>query len=323
VRVLVTGGAGFIGSHIADRFAAEGHRVHVVDNLYTGYRHNLDPAWGFSEIDISLGGNTSGGGPSDAPTPTGTLQNLFETFAPELVIHAAAQVRVRCEDHLLDVRYNVIGSVNVIHLAATHGVRRLVYISTGGAGYGEPEYHPCDENHPIRPISAYGISKLTVEHYLRLYAAEHDLDYAVIRPGNVYGPRQDEKGEAGVCAIFTGLMRAGEQPVINGDGTNTRDYVYVGDVVEAVWLAATKPEAARRTYNVGTGLETSVLEIYDHLASLTGFRGKPIHASEPNEVKRISLDSNLIRKELGWEPRLDLRGGLTRLVNWAASGNPR
>jgi UDP-glucose 4-epimerase len=312
VKVLVTGGAGFIGSHIADRFTAEGHAVHVVDNLYSGHRRNLDPAWGFTELDVSEG--DGGGGP---------LRKVFGTFGPELVVHAAAQVRVRCDDHLLDARYNVLGSLNVIHLCAVHGVRRLVYISTGGAGYGEPEYLPCDEDHPIRPISAYGISKLTVEHYLRLYALERALDYAVIRPGNVYGPRQDSKGEAGVCAIFTGLMRAGEQPVVFGSGTNTRDYVYVGDVVEAVWLAATRPEASRRVYNVGTGRETSTLEIFQNLASLTGYRGEPKHAPEPNEVKRIALNCGRIKEELGWEPALDLRAGLTRLVSWSASGSPR
>jgi len=315
VKVLVTGGAGFIGSHIADRFAAEGHIVHVVDNLYSGHRRNLDPARDFSELDVSEG-DSPGSGP-------GSLRNLFEVFAPELVVHAAAQVRVRCDDHLLDARYNVLGSLNVIHHAAVHGVRRLVYISTGGAGYGEPQYLPCDEDHPIRPMSAYGISKLTVEHYLRLYNLERGLDYAVIRPGNVFGPRQDERGEAGVCAIFTGLMRAGERPVIYGDGANTRDYVYVGDVVEAVWLAATRPEASRRVYNVGTGVETSTLEIFENLASLTGYRGKPDHAPEPNEVKRICLDCTRIKNELGWKPKLDLRAGLTRLVNWSASGNPR
>ena len=314
---MVTGGAGFIGSHIADRFAAEGHEIQVVDNLYSGYRHNLDPAWGFSEIDISAGEPDHGTGAA------GSLKKLFETFNPELVIHAAAQVRVRCADHLLDARYNIIGSLNVIHHSATRGVERLVYISTGGAGYGEPEYHPCDEDHPIRPISAYGISKLAVEPYLRLYAVEHGLDYAIIRPGNVYGPRQDKNGEAGVCAIFTGLMRAGEQPVINGDGTNTRDYVYVGDVAEAVWLAATKPAASRRAFNVGTGVETSVLEIFDHLASLTGYRGRPARAPEPNEVKRISLDCGRIKSELGWRPKLNLREGLTRLVGWASSDSPR
>lgn len=315
MKVLVTGGAGFIGSHIADRFAAEGHQVHVADNLYSGHRRNLDPAWGFSELDVSEG--------DGAGRTAGPLRNLFETFSPELVVHAAAQVRVRCDDHLLDARYNVLGSLNVIHHAAVHGVRRLVYISTGGAGYGEPEYLPCDEDHPIRPKSAYGISKLTVEHYLRLYDLERGLDYAVIRPGNVFGPRQDERGEAGVCAIFTGLMRAGGQPVVYGDGSNTRDYVYVGDVVEAVWLAATRPEASRRVYNVGTGVETSTLEIYDHLASLTGYRGKPRLAPEPNEVKRICLDCTRIKNELGWKPKLDLRAGLTRLVNWSASGSPR
>lgn len=315
MKVLVTGGAGFIGSHIADRFTAEGHALHVADNLYSGHRHNLDPAWGFSELDVSEGG--------DPGTGPGSLQHLFDTFEPELVVHAAAQVRVRCDDHLLDARYNVLGSLNVIHHAAVHGVRRLVYISTGGAGYGEPMYLPCDEDHPIRPISAYGISKLTVEHYLRLYALERGLDYAVIRPGNVFGPRQDERGEAGVCAIFTGLMRAGKQPVVYGDGSNTRDYVYVGDVVEAVWLAATRPEASRRAYNVGTGVETSTLEIYENLASLTGYRGRPVHAPEPNEVKRICLNCDRIRKELGWKPKLNLREGLTRLVNWSASGNPR
>lgn len=301
MRVLVTGGAGFIGSHIADRLAARGDEVCVVDNLYSGRRENLDPQRRFDEVDVS----------------TAELGRVFGEVRPELVVHAAAQVRVRCEDHLLDARYNVLGSLNVIHHAVRKGVGRLVYISSGGAVYGEPQYLPCDEEHPVEPLSAYGLTKYTPEHYLRLYGLSDGLDYVVLRPGNVYGPRQDQRGEAGVCAIFTGKLLAGEVPTINGSGDNTRDYVYVADVVEAVRLAAEIEEPAERVFNVGTGLESSVNEIYRELAALTGYRGTAEHAPEPLEVKRIALDYTRIREILGWVPKIELHEGLKRLVAWS------
>jgi UDP-glucose 4-epimerase len=301
MRVLVTGGAGFIGSHIADRFAARGDEVCVVDNLYSGRRENLDPQRRFDEVDVS----------------TAELGRVFDEVRPELVVHAAAQVRVRCEDHLLDARYNVLGSLNVIHHAVRTEVGRLIYLSSGGAVYGEPEYLPCDEEHPVAPLSAYGLTKYTPEHYLRLYKLSDGLDYIVLRPGNVYGPRQDQRGEAGVCAIFTGKLLAGAVPVINGSGDNTRDYVYVADVVEAVRLAAEVEEPAERVFNVGTGLESSVNEIYRELAALTGYRGRAEHAPEPLEVKRIALDYTRIRKTLGWVPKIELHEGLKRLVAWS------
>ncbi len=314
MKVLVTGGAGFIGSHIADHFQARGDRVLVVDNLYSGYRRNLDPAWEFRELDIVDDG----------------LAGVFAEYQPELVVHAAAQVRVRCEDHLLDARCNVLGSLNVIHNAAETGVKRIVYISSGGAVYGEPEYLPCDEAHPVKPLSAYGLTKYTPEHYLRLYALEHGLDYVVLRPGNVYGPRQDQRGEAGVCAIFTGMMLEGRAPTINGSGENTRDYVYVGDVVEAVAAAAAvdlssaaPDDETARVFNVGTGIETSVNTIYRELAALTGFRGESDHAPEPREVRRIALNYARIRAALGWVPRVGLSEGLRRLVAWTQSGGER
>jgi UDP-glucose 4-epimerase len=213
VKILVTGGAGFIGSHVVDTFLNNGHEVVVVDDLSTGRRSNLNPAATFYQVDIR----------------SPQMDEIFEAERPQFVDHHAAQMDVRrsIEDPLFDADVNVLGSIKLIELAKKYGVKRFIYISTGGAVYGEPEYLPCDELHPVNPICPYGASKHTVEHYLYMYKENYDLDYVVLRYPNVYGPRQDPHGEAGVVAIFTGQMLEGEQVVINGDGEKQRVFVYV------------------------------------------------------------------------------------------------
>ncbi len=218
-RVLVTGGAGFIGSHVVDRLVAAGHDVAVVDNLATGRRANLNPAARFYELDIR----------------DPALGTVVERERPAVISHHAAQVDVRrsTADPLYDADVNILGSLNVLKVAVEHGVRKVIYISTGGAVYGEPEYLPVDEDHPIHPLCEYGASKHAVEHYLYMYAENYDLDYTVLRYPNVYGPRQDPHGEAGVVAIFSQKMLKGETCTINGDGTQERDFLYVADCARA------------------------------------------------------------------------------------------
>ncbi|MDO8690820.1 MAG: NAD-dependent epimerase/dehydratase family protein, partial [Dehalococcoidia bacterium] len=219
MKVLVTGGAGFIGSHVVDGLIAQGHRVVVVDNLSTGSRDNLNPQAFFYEVDIR----------------SPQLVEVFAQERPDLVDHHAAQMSVNrsVQNPREDAEINVLGSLNVIECCRNFGVKKVVYISTGGAMYGEPQYLPCDEAHPINPLSPYGVTKHNAEHYLFTYRHLYGLNYTVLRYPNVYGPRQDPLGEAGVVAIFTGKMLEGQQAVINGSGEQERDFVYVADLVEA------------------------------------------------------------------------------------------
>jgi len=218
MRILVTGGAGFIGSHVVDRYVADGHHVAIIDNLSTGFEENINPQAVFYKVDI---------------TDQQAVAEVFEKERPEIVNHHAAQMDVRrsVADPAFDAVTNIVGSIHLIENAVRTNVSKFIYASTGGAVYGEPRYLPADEDHPINPLSQYGISKHTVEHYLQLYQVNDGLTYTVLRYGNVYGPRQNPHGEAGVNAIFAGLMLAGKQPTIFGDGSKTRDYVYVSDVV--------------------------------------------------------------------------------------------
>jgi UDP-glucose 4-epimerase len=295
LKILVTGGAGFIGSHVVDALIAQGHAVVVVDDLSTGRARNLNPRATFYQIDIRDAG----------------LREVFERERPEVVDHHAAQIDVRraIEDPLHDAQINVLGSLNLLACAQTTGVRKLVYISTGGAVYGEPEYLPCDERHPIRPLSPYGVSKHTVEHYLELYRINYGLDYTVLRYPNVYGPRQDPLGEAGVVAIFTQRMLAGQPVTIFGDGEQQRDFVYVGDCAAANLLALSG--GAGRIYNLGWGEGVTVNRIYAELARVTGYTLPAQYApARLGEVNRTYLTAALIRAELGWEPRVTLGEGL-------------
>jgi UDP-glucose 4-epimerase len=298
-KILVTGGAGFIGSHVVDGFLAAGFEVVVVDNLSTGRRGNLNPAATFCELDIRDAG----------------LAAVFEKERPAFVSHHAAQIEVRksVADPLFDAEVNVLGSLNLLECAREAGVERVVYASTGGAVYGEPVYLPCDEAHPVAPLSPYGASKFVVEKYLSMYQQSYGLAYTVLRYANVYGPRQNPRGEAGVVAIFAYQMLRGGQTMVNGDGDQERDFVYVGDVVQAN-LAAVQ-SGVSGVFNIGTGLGTSINQIYDHLAEVTGYPGQKRHGpAKLGETRRIYLDVKAAEKALGWQPAVDLAEGLGRTV---------
>jgi UDP-glucose 4-epimerase len=302
VKILVTGGAGFIGSHVVDTFIANGHEVVVVDDLSTGRRSNINPAATFYQIDIR----------SDE------LAEVFEKEKPQIVDHHAAQMDVRRSvvDPLFDADVNVLGSIKLIELARQHQVERFIYISTGGAVYGEPEYLPCDEAHPINPICPYGASKHTVEHYLYMYHELYDMDYVVLRYPNVYGPRQDPHGEAGVVAIFTGLMLKGDQVVINGDGDQERDFVYVGDCARANLLAVTT-ENSNTIFNLGEGKATTVNDVYRELKKITNYQLSAVHGpAKVGETRRIYLEAKKAAQELDWLPSVGLGDGLTKTVEY-------
>ena len=302
MKVLVTGGAGFIGSHVVDHYIANEYEVVVVDDLSTGREANLNPAATFFKMDIR----------------SPEMEELFKRERPDFINHHAAQMDVRRSviDPLFDADVNIRGSINLLECARQTGVKRFIYISTGGAVYGEPEYLPCDESHPINPICPYGASKHTVEHYLYMYQSNYGLDYTVLRYPNVYGPRQDPHGEAGVVAIFTGLMLADEPVTINGDGEQVRDFVYVGDCARANVLALTKASRSG-IYNLGYGKGTSVNEISDHLKRITGYQQEALHGpAKLGETRRIYLDASKARRELGWTPNVDLDEGLTLTVDY-------
>ena len=302
MKVLVTGGAGFIGSHVVDALISAGYEVVVVDDLSTGNLANLNPAATFYQVDIR----------------SPQLSEVFEKERPACVDHHAAQMDVRrsIADPLFDAEVNVIGSINLIECCRRYGVKRLIYISTGGAVYGEPEYLPCDEAHPVNPICPYGASKHTVEHYLYMYQQNYGLDYIVLRYPNVYGPRQDPHGEAGVVAIFTGQMLAGGQVVINGDGEQQRDFVYVEDCAQANLMAMTS-QNANQIYNLGYGRGTTVNEIFTTLKKITGYQPHAIHGpAKVGETRQIYLDATKAQKELGWKPTVDLEEGLQRTADY-------
>jgi UDP-glucose 4-epimerase len=302
VKVLVTGGAGFIGSHVVDQYIDHGYEVVVVDDLSTGRISNLNPAAKFYQMDIR----------------SPEIAGVFEKEKPDFVNHHAAQMDVRksVADPLFDADVNILGSIRLIELARIHGVKRFIYISTGGAVYGEPVYLPCDEEHPINPICPYGASKHTVEHYLYMYNINYGLNYTVIRYPNVYGPRQDPNGEAGVVAIFTGLMLEGKQAYINGDGEQERDFVYVSDCARANILA-TGMTAGSGIYNVGSGQGTTINEIFHQLKKITAYPLDEVHApAKLGETRRIYLNADKIRRELGWEPTVTLYEGLEKTVDY-------
>ncbi|HRI56430.1 MAG TPA: SDR family NAD(P)-dependent oxidoreductase [Anaerolineae bacterium] len=302
MRILVTGGAGFIGSHIVDAFVAAGHQVAVVDNLNTGKLANLNPAASFFQVDIR-----------DAAG----LARVFEQVQPELISHQAALADVRGSLREPDAyaEVNIIGSIRLLELARQHGVRKVVYASTGGAVYGEPEYVPVREDHPINPLDPYGASKHTVEHYLFIYQHNYGLDYASLRYPNVYGPRQDPFGEAGVVAIFTGKMLAGEPCTINGDGTQQRDFVFVTDVARANLLAATA--AGSGIYNIGSGAGTDVNAIFAGLKQAAGYTQNAHYGpAKLGEVYKIYLDASKAQRELGWESTVSVVDGLKKTVDY-------
>lgn len=302
MKILVTGGAGFIGSHVVDSYIEAGHDVAVLDDLSTGRRSNLNPEATFYEMDIR----------------DPDVRRVYEEVRPEIVNHHAAQMDVRrsIAEPVFDADVNILGSLKLIELSKEFEVDRFIYISTGGAVYGEPEYIPCDEDHPVNPICQYGASKHTVEHYLYMYELNYGLKYCVLRYPNVYGPRQDPHGEAGVVAIFTGQMLTGEPVVINGDGRQERDFVYVGDCARAN-VAALKLNSASGIYNLGSSRGTSVNEIFVHLREIISYPLEAMHGPPIlGETRRIYLNADKAARDLGWSPQVSLEDGLTATVEY-------
>jgi UDP-glucose 4-epimerase len=296
-RILVTGGAGFIGSHVADRLVDAGHEVAVVDNLSMGKRDYVPAGAQFYPYDIKS--------PETA--------DLIRSWRPQVIMHHAAQmsVQVSVSDPVFDARENILGSLNLFQAAAAAGVEKVVFASTGGAMYGDEAPLPAREADQVRPEAPYGIAKLAVEHYLHFYQREHGIIPIALRYANVYGPRQNGLGEAGVVAIFIEKFLAGQQPRINGDGLQTRDFVFVEDIVAANLLALTYPQAG--TFNIGSGRETDILTVYLKLQELMGSPLGPVHGpAKPGEQRRSALDSTLAKTELGWQPRVSLPEGLAR-----------
>jgi UDP-glucose 4-epimerase len=307
MRALVTGGAGFIGSHLVDALLARGDEVLVVDDLSSGRRENLEEAFGrgaeLRDADV---------------TDAAAIQGAFADGRPELVFHLAAQIDVRrsVADPVFDLGVNVGGTINLLEAAVSNQARRVVFISTGGAIYGEGEGRelPLGEDAECRPDAPYGQSKFAAEGYLSLYGRLHGLSGVSLRLGNVYGPRQDPHGEAGVVAIFSDLLLGGGTPRVFGDGEQTRDYIYVGDVVAACLAAS--GSTAGGAFNVGTGVETSVLELGRRMAAICDREFEPEMApARVGEVQRISIDSRRAGEELGWTPAVELDQGLALTVD--------
>ncbi len=301
MKILVTGGAGFIASHIVDAYIKQGEDVAVIDNLSSGRRENINPEARFFEADI--------GSPD--------LEKIFQEVKPDLVNHHAAQVDVRrsVADPAFDARTNIIGTINILQNCIKYDSKKMIFASTGGAIYGEQDIFPADESHPLRPISPYGVAKLAVENYLFYYRSNYGLDYVVLRYGNVYGPRQDPYGEAGVVAIFIQKLLHNEQPVINGDGRQTRDFVYVGDVVKANRMAIMTGEGG--IFNIGTALETDVNTIYKMLVKITGSKANEVHGPQKTgEQMRSVIDHKKASQVLNWQPDMSLEDGLINTVEY-------
>jgi UDP-glucose 4-epimerase len=301
MKVLVTGGGGFIGSHVAEELLSRGHEVAVIDDLSSGRRKNVPDGARFYEMDIRSG-----------------CDGVFEDFAPQALCHQAAQMDVRRSvlEPDFDAEVNVIGTVRLLQNCVKHDVVKVVFASTGGAIYGEQESFPAAEDHPQYPVSPYGVSKLAGERYLHFYNAQYGLSYAALRYANVYGPRQDPHGEAGVVAIFCGNLVGGRPSTINGTGEQTRDYVYVGDVAWANVLALEK-DLPPGAYNVGTAVETSVNRLYKILLEASGKDLPPKRGpAKPGEQARSCVDPKLARRVMGWSPEVDLTKGLNQTLHF-------
>lgn len=301
MKIMVTGGAGFIGSHVAEEFLRAGHEVVILDNLSTGSKGNIPAGARLIEKDIR----------------DPDLEEIFRREKFDAVDHHAAQINVRAsvEGPQFDASVNIIGTLNLLQGCKKTGVKKFVFASTGGAIYGEQDYFPADEKHPARPVSPYGIGKLAVEKYLFFYRVDSGLSYVALRYGNVYGPRQNPHGEAGVVAIFLNRMLEGKQPVINGDGRQTRDYVFVEDVARANLLALSHPDCG--TFNIGTGVETDVVQIFRMLSAAAKSSAPEVHGPPAaGEQKRSVLNATLAREVLGWKPSLGVEEGMRRTAEW-------
>ena len=300
LNILVTGGAGFIASHIVDAFIENGHNVTIIDNLTTGQEENINQKAKFYKLDIR-----------------DDLSKIFEEGKFDVVNHHAAQIDVRRSviDPIYDAGVNIIGTLNLLQNAVKYGVKKFMFASTGGAVYGEQDYFPADENHKQQPLSPYGISKLAVEKYLYFYKEVHGLRYTILRYANIYGPRQNPLGEAGVVCIFLDKILAGEQPIINGSGEQTRDYVYVKDVVKANLLTLNEEES--EIYNVGTGIETSVNELFRLINQNFNNSIKEVHGpAKPGEQMRSVITSEKLFKKFGWKPSTRLEDGLKETIDY-------
>lgn len=300
MKLLVTGGAGFIGSHLVDTLVSRGHEVLVIDDLSTGERRNLNPGARFHELDIR----------------TPAAAQLVRAERPDAIFHQAAQMSVSrsVREPLFDAEVNVIGTLNLLEAAREYQCR-FIFASTGGALYGDAEILPTPETYTARPVSAYGVSKLAVEHYLHFYGIVHGLDHVVLRYANVYGPRQNPHGEAGVVAIFCRALFSGGQPIINGDGKQTRDYIHVDDVISAN-LAALESTTSG-TFNVGTGRQVDVNELFRLIVQRAGVPSQEIHGpARPGEQRTSCLDSTAARRGLGWDCHKTLEEGLGETVEW-------
>src|SRR6266403_906803 len=298
MRILVTGGAGFIGSHTVDALIASGeHQVSILDNLSSGKRKQVNPAARFHDVDLR---------------EREPVRRVIERERPETIIHLAAQMDVRrsVADPAFDAQVNVIGFLNLIESARAHGLKRVVFSSSGGAIYGESDDLPTKEDAPLLPVSPYGVAKLATEAYLFFYKVQYGIDYLALRFGNVYGPRQDPHGEAGVVAIFCGRILDGKPVTIYGTGAQTRDYVYVGDVVRAI-VAALRSNASGLALNIGTGIETTVNELYSTLAGIADFPTHPEYgAAKLGEQMRSVVSPARAAEVLGWRPEKKLADGL-------------
>ncbi len=301
MKILVTGGAGFIGGHVCDALLDERHEVFVVDNLSTGLKDNLNKKAKFYEADI---------------TSRAALEKIFEAEKPEIVFHLAAQASVVQSVAKIDfdVKVNVIGTINILELAEKYDVKQIVFSSTGGAIYGDDVTRPTEETALADPVTPYGLDKLSAESYIKYFAKRSNLRYVILRYSNVYGPRQNPQGEAGVVAIFTAKMLAGDPVEIYGNGEQTRDYVFVGDVVKAN-LAAMKSKI-NGTYNIGTGIETSVNELAQQISALTKSKSQVTNGPPREEQFASSLNSNKAYLELGWKSEVAIEEGLDKTIQW-------
>ena len=300
MEILVTGGAGFIGSHIADALLERGSNVWIVDDLSTGKEENVDKRARFVEMDIS--------GPG--------LEDLFASQGPRVVFHCAAQIDVRrsLEDPLLDAKSNVLGTINLLEACRKWNTEKVIFSSSGGTIYGNVKT-AATEDFPVRPASPYAVSKLSSEYYLECYRQWHGLDYTVLRYANVFGPRQNPEGEAGVVAIFSDCLLSGKRPVLYGFGKMIRDYIYVEDAVKANLAAVER--GSGQIVNIGTGRPTSVRELFDAIASILGYDGEPeLAAARKGELESIFLSSARAREVLGWEAEVSLEEGLEMTTSW-------
>jgi len=305
-KVLVTGGAGFVGSNVSDLLIEKGFDVTVLDNLSSGRKENLNPKANFIKADIR----------------DEDVGKVFRDGKFDYIVHHAAQIDLRksVTDPVFDSTVNIVGSINLLECCRKYGVKKIVYASSGGAVYGEPKYLPVDERHPIQPLCPYGASKYSVEKYVELYGMNYGIDHAILRYSNVYGPRQDPLGEAGVVAIFTGKFLSGKVPTIFGDGMQTRDFVFVKDVARANLLALEK-SLEEKVLNIGSGVETSINQVAEELGTLTESKLSPVHGPGViGEVRKIRLDVSLAKKALGWKPEFNVHAGLKETLRWYRNG---